>query len=274
MKSSVIAFIALGGIIAGAVVYLNKTKPSAPVAAPVVNSTPESSVATAPEKIPALKTDTPPPAPVASVPAQVAPATPVIADAKPDDSANPIHKLVDGLLTATNALDKHNLFQQLVKAGQIDAAIADLQQCAAANPNDPEIPTTLGEALLNKLRDLHDSGKGDNNDMGILAMQADQSFNAALKIDPANYEAQLVKSISQTFWPADPARDGQVVQTLAGLIDRQETMTQQPDFAQTYLYLGNEYQKIGQPDKAQATWQLGLQKFPNDPTLLKKISGQ
>jgi tetratricopeptide (TPR) repeat protein len=104
-------------------------------------------------------------------------------------------------------------------------------------------------------------------------MQADQSFNAALKIDPANYEAQLVKSISQTFWPADPARDGQVVQTLAGLIDRQETMTPQPDFAQTYLYLGNEYQKIGQPDKALATWQLGLAKFPNDPALLGKING-
>jgi hypothetical protein len=38
--------------------------------------------------------------------------------------------------------------------------------------------------------------------------------------------------------------------------------------------LGNEYQKIGQPEKAVATWQLGLTKFPNDPTLLKKINGQ
>jgi hypothetical protein len=83
-----------------------------------------------------------------------------------------------------------------------------------------------------------------------------------------------VKSISQTFWPADPARDAQTVQTLSSLIDRQETMAPSPDFAQTYLYLGNEYQKIGQPDKAQATWQIGLQKFPNDPALLKKINGQ
>jgi tetratricopeptide (TPR) repeat protein len=270
MKNSVIVFIALGGIIAGAVIYLNQTKFSAPAIDPQASKP----AALAPENVSAPKTDTPAPAPPASAPTLNASATPVIADAKPDDSANPIHKLVDGLLSATNGLDKHNLFQQLVKSGQIDAAIAELQQRAAQNPNDPKIPTTLGEALLNKLRDLHDSGKGDVNDMGILAMQADQSFNNALKIDPANYEAQLVKSISQTFWPADAARDGQVVQTLTGLIDRQETMTPQSDFAQTYLYLGNEYQKIGQPDKAQATWQLGLQKFPNDPTLLKKISGQ
>jgi len=273
MKKTAIVFIALCGIIAGAIVCLDKAKTSAPATPPGTNSAPEPGASIAPEKVSTPKTETPP-VPAESAPTPVAAATPVGANAKPDDSAKLIHRLVDGLLSATNALDKHNLFQQLVKSGQIDAAIADLQQRAASNPNDPEIPTTLGEALLNKLRDLHDSGKGDNNDFGILAMQADQSFNNALKIDPDNYEAQLVKSISQTFWPADPARDGQVVQTLAGLIDRQETMAPQPDFAQTYLYLGNEYQKIGQPDKAQATWQLGLQKFPNDPTLLKKISGQ
>jgi hypothetical protein len=51
-------------------------------------------------------------------------------------------------------------------------------------------------------------------------------------------------------------------------------MATQPEFAQTYLVLGNEYQKIGQPEKAIATWQLGAQKFPNEPALQKKISGQ
>jgi hypothetical protein len=51
-------------------------------------------------------------------------------------------------------------------------------------------------------------------------------------------------------------------------------MASQPEFAQAYVFLGNEYQKIGQPDKAAATWQIGLTKFPNDPTLQKKISGQ
>ncbi len=123
----------------------------------------------------------------------------------------------------------------------MDQAIDELKQRVAANPNDPEIPTTLGEAQLNKVRAIKEAG-GDLNDMGILAMQADQSFNAALKIDPQNWEAQFMKSSSMYYWPADPARDNDVVQRLSGLVDQQETMTPQPQFAQTYLVLGNEYQ--------------------------------
>ncbi len=267
---SVILLVLSGAIAGGIIVHICEQKPL-PVAPPLVAAAanqPAQAKIAAPktELLPMISTN-------ASAPEKISTAVPVISETKPDAPTNVIAKLVDDLLSVKNGAQKHALFQQMIKDGQLDAAIAELKQRANDSPNDPEIPTTLGEAQLNELRSLRDAG-GDLNDQGILAMQADQSFNAALKIDPANYEAQLVKSISQTFWPADPARDGQLVQTLAGLIDRQETMTPSPDFAQTYFYLGNEYQKIGQPDKAQATWQLGLQKFPNDPMLLKKISGQ
>ncbi|MEI9961650.1 MAG: hypothetical protein WDM76_11115 [Limisphaerales bacterium] len=90
-------------------------------------------------------------------------------------------------MSAKNGAQKHALFEQLAKSGQLDAAIAELKQRAADNPNDPELPTTLGEAQLNKLRAISAAG-GDQNEVGILAMQADQSFNAALKIDPQNWE--------------------------------------------------------------------------------------
>ena len=51
-------------------------------------------------------------------------------------------------------------------------------------------------------------------------------------------------------------------------------MPAQPQFAQTYAFLGDYYQKTGQADKAAATWQLGLQKFPANPTLQAKVNGQ
>ncbi|HTB83862.1 MAG TPA: hypothetical protein VK742_09430 [Candidatus Sulfotelmatobacter sp.] len=273
MKTSTIIYIAVCGAIAVALVYANKSRTPVPVA-PMASSIPEQSPAAAPEKVSATPVAAPAPVPAGGTPTPVAVAT-TAAAAKPDDSANAaIHKAVDDLLSAKNGLDKHNLFQQLLKSGQIDAAIAELQQRAAANPNDPEIPTTLGEALLNKVKDMHDNGTGDYNQMGILAMQADQSFNSALKIDPQNWEAQFVKNSSMTYWPANPEVDNQVVANLSKLIDQQGTMSPQPQFAQTYVVLGNEYQKIGQPDKALATWQVGLQQFPNDPTLQKKINGQ
>lgn len=273
MKSLIVASVILcAAVLAGTIIYLNHQKP-APVPAPVAESLPQPTVPP-PEKVAASKpasspailenTDAPVPAKVASLSAD---------EAKPDDSTNSIQKLVDTLLSAKNAGQKHALFQQLAKSGQLDAAIAELKQRLADNPNDPEIPTTLGEAQLNKLVAIKEAG-GDPNDMGILAMQADQSFNAALKIDPQNWEANFVKASSMYYWPADPSRDADVVQRLSGLIDQQETMAAQPQFAQTYLVLGNEYQKIGQPDKALATWQLGLTKFPGDPALLGKISGQ
>ncbi|HEY4414621.1 MAG TPA: hypothetical protein VGO57_02925 [Verrucomicrobiae bacterium] len=258
-------------VTAGIIVYLDHQKAAAtPVveapAKPVEAATTDVTTTKTESSVPLASNSNPPPQTV-----MVAAAAP---EAKPDDSANPIHKAVDDLLHAKSAKEKHELFQALLKSGQLDQAIAELKQRATDNPTDAEIPTTLGEALLNKVRDMHDSGSGDYNEIGILAMQADQSFNAALKIDPSNWEAQFVKASSMYYWPADPARDNDVVQRLTGLVDQQETMATQPQFAQTYTLLGNEYQKIGQPDKAMATWQLGLQKYPGDATLQKKVSGQ
>lgn len=272
MRASIIAFVIVCGIIAGAVVVLNRQKSALAAPAPIAKSSLEP---TAPPEKNTVPIQAPPPAisQSADKTAQIPVVTPVVRETRPDDSTNAIAKAVDALLAAKSAAEKHELFQQLLKSGQMDQAIAELKRRAAENPNDPEIPTTIGEALINEVAAIHAAG-GDINEQGILAMQADQNFNAALKIDPDNYEAQLVKAISMTYWPADPARDGQVVQILSGLIDRQETMPSQPGFAQTYVYLGNEYQKNGQPENAVATWQLGAQKFPNDSTLQEKISGQ
>ena len=275
MKKFLIPLIAFCGGIACALVVLNKQKASPPAPASVVESAASQPVEqTPPGKIVAPKPEPTPTIPAsASAPEKISAEVPAVTEARPDAAAEAIHKVVDALLSAKSSAQKHELFQSLIKSGQIDQAIAELKQRAADNPNDAGIPTTLGEALINKVGVIHAAG-GDVNEQGILAMQADQSFNAALKIDPAHYEAQLVKSISMTYWPAEPTRDAQVVQTLSSLIDRQETMPSRPDFAQTYIYLGNEYQKIGQPDKAAATWQLGLTKFPGNPALQNKINGQ
>jgi len=209
----------------------------------------------------------------ASEPAPVAIAAPAVTETNSTASTNAISKAVDALLSARSGDQKHALFQQLGQSGQLEAVIAELKQRAAADPGNALIPTTLGEAQLNQIRVLHESG-GDTDQIGILAMQADQSFNAALKIEPANWEAQFVKAASMFYWPADPTRDADVVHRLSSLIDQQEGMPSQPEFAQSYVVLGNEYQKIGKQAEALATWQLGAQKFPSDPALQKKLSGQ
>lgn len=270
MKTFVVTLlIACVVAIAGTIIYLDRQKvPLTP--APVVESSLEQP---SPEKIVAPKPESPDAiSQNANAMAQIPVTNSVVENLNPDDSTNSIHKLVKALLSAKNWKQKQAMFNQLRASGQFDQAIEDLQQRATDNPNDPEIPTTLGEAQLNEVRALHEAG-GDNTDqIGILAMQADQNFNAALKIDPSNWEAQFVKADSMFYWPSSAGQDNNVVQSLSSLIDQQETMTPQSEFAQTYVVLGDEYQKIGQPDKAIATWQLGLTKFPDNSTLQKRIS--
>jgi len=273
MKTLAITLMLLGAVIVGgAIVYLNHQKAPPPLAPVAESLSVQTMDETRPEKILVPKQELPAISENAEKPSPT-PVTSPVAETKSAGSINAIAKLVDALLTAKTGAEKHDLFQQLLKSGQMDQAIAELKQRAADDPNNPQLPTTIGEAMLNKVRAIKEAG-GDINDMGILAMQADQSFNAALRIDPQNWEANFVKASSMYYWPAEVARDNDVVQRLSGLIDRQETMPSQPEFVQSYLVLGNEYQKIGQPDKALATWQLGLTKFPGNPALQGKISGQ
>jgi tetratricopeptide (TPR) repeat protein len=169
----------------------------------------------------------------------------------------------------TKFQEKEAVWKQLQDTGELDRALADLKQRSVDDPNDPVVLTALGELGIFKLRTTQDF-----NEQAILAMQADQSFNAALKLDPANWEAQYFKAASMYYWPASLNKDQEVVQRLTSLATQQETMSPEPQFARTYVVLGDEYQKLGQLNEAQQTWRLGAQKFPQDPALQKRLSGK
>jgi tetratricopeptide (TPR) repeat protein len=272
MKKSVILILLAAVVIAGAIVYRNKPKTAAPAPEAAAQSAPQTTEA-APAEVVAPKGDSQPTAPIKTTPAApAAVTTQVVADTSSAAPTNSISKTIDALLSAGRG--KHQMFQELVKSGQIDAAIAELQQRKAANPSDAGISTTLGEALLNKVRALHESGNADMNEMGILAMQADQNFNAALKQDPNNVEAQYVKYTSMSYWPADPSRDPDIVQHLSSLIDLQANQPSQPEFIQPYLALIRQYRKMGKEDEALATAKLAQQQFPGDPQLQQLLNGQ
>lgn len=264
MKTFVVALIIVCvAVTAGTIIHLNRQK-APPAPAPVVESSPEQ---TQPER-----TAAPQPAEPRTVSvnrnetAQMA-VTKSTSDNLKSDANTAFSKAIDALLSPQTSLkDRRVLFKQLKDAGELDQAIGDLKQRAADNPNDAEIPAALGEAYLNKFP-VPDPQEG-----AILGLEADQSFNAALKIDPANWDAQFFKAEAMSYWPSEMNKGQEVIQRFSNLIDQQETMPQQPQFAQAYVLLGDEYQKLGQPDKAQATWQLGAQEFPNNPMLQTRIN--
>ena len=269
MNKSVLLPVVVGGaLIAGLLSYqiIRKTPPASQ-AQPVMVQPVAETVAATPAAKPVAA-----PLPITAVPTTAA-GPKVEAAVKADPAADGPRQTALALLREKNGAAKWAALEKLVKSGQVDAVVAQLKLQAQADPNNPSVPTTIGEALIAKLRELTQTG-GDMDDVGILAMQADQSFNSALKLDPNNYEAQLVKATSMRYWPSDPVRDAEVVQRLSSVIDQQEALPVQPGFAQPYVTLGEQYQKMGQPDKAMATWQMGLQKYPNDPGLMKKMAGQ
>lgn len=144
---------------------------------------------------------------------------------------------------------------------------------AAENPTSAAYTAELGQARLQKAGVIAQHG-GRFSEMGSLGMQADQNFDAVLKLDPSNGEAQFYKADVMAHWALVLNKGQEIIHRFSDSIDQQETMPRQPQFAQTYVWLGNQYQKRGQPKYAAATWQLGAAEFRSDPDLQKRIRGQ
>jgi len=211
------------------------------------------------------------PAPIAPSP-PISHALPASPDAKPDPAVVAVANALDRLTSPqTSFAERRALLDQLQKAGELDEVIEGLKDIAADNPGDASIPTALGEAELAKIRSVLETG-GDQSDIPILGMQADQNFNRALKIDPKNWEAQFEKAASLAHWPPELNKGPEVIQRLSSLVTQQETMPVQPEFVRTYILLGQQYQTAGQADKAIQTWQQGVAKFPMNTTLQKNLA--
>ena len=155
------------------------------------------------------------------------------------------------------------------EAGKLDQAIAELEKRTASDTNNADCPAALGHAYLLKCGTIQDV-----REQGILAMQADKLFDTALSLDPSNWDARFIKAVAMSYWPPNLNKGEEVIQHFQTLIQQQETQTPQPQFADTYAWLGDQYQKAGRADDAKATWQRGATLFPADEKLRTKLASK
>lgn len=189
-----------------------------------------------------------------------------------DPAASALMGTVASLVSPTASFqEREAVWKQLYDLERLDPVIEALKQGATNNPDSPEYLSALGRANLQKAGIVSKNG-GSVNELGILGMTADQNFDNALKIDPANWDAQFFKAVSMSYWPAELNKGDEVVQRFTTLINQQDSEAPRPEFAAPYVALGQEYQKLGQSDNALQTWQAGATKYPNDPTLQQKIA--
>jgi tetratricopeptide (TPR) repeat protein len=225
-----------------------------------------------PEKKPVANPGAPQITPPANAPRPISHAPPASPDAKQDPAVVAVANAIDRLTSPkTSFREKWALLEQLRKAGELDDVIAGLSELAADNPGDASISIALGEAEIADIRSVRNAG-GDQDEVAILALQATQDFSQALKIDPGNWEAQFMKASILAHAPLGLNKGPEVIQMLSSLVTQQETMPVQPEFAQTYILLGQQYQAAGQTDKAIQTWQKGFSKFPLNPIFQKNLA--
>ena len=274
MKRLILAVVSVG-MIGGATLYLNRQKTAPvsleePMAEATSTRTPED---TRSGKAVVVQQTEPQVSGAAADSIQTPLASPVLNEVKPDNATNStpptaFRQAIDILVSPqTSFQQRQAAWKQLRDAGELDQALATLKQGAADNPSSAEYPTALGEAYVYKLQTIRDF-----HEVSILALQADQSFNTALGIEPTNWEAKFFKAAALSRWPPEMNKGPEVIQQFSNLIDQQEAMPPQPQFAQTYVLLGDQYKKTGQPDYAVQSWRLGLAKFPGDSTLQGRIA--
>ena len=162
---------------------------------------------------------------------------------------------------------KQAAWKQLLDAHQLDEAITELEQAAKADPKTAEYPAALGIAYVQKLRTLEDF-----REQSILAIKADQTFDQALELDPSNWEARFWKALSLSYWPAALNKSDEVIDQFVTLVEQQEKQPPQPQYAQTYVLLGEQYEKAGYADYAREAWQRGAALFPGDNTFRERLA--
>jgi tetratricopeptide (TPR) repeat protein len=194
---------------------------------------------------------------------------PLVGAAKSAIDASLITRAVDVLVSPQSShQQRRDVLKQLSESGKLDLAITELEQRMASNPQAAEYPAALGQAYLQKCKTVKDV-----REQGILAMQADKVFDTALSLDPANWEARFTKAVAMSYWPPMLNKGDEVIQHFQTLIEQQEAQAPQPNFADTYTWLGDQYQKAGRTNDALAVWQRGAGMYPADERLRQKIAG-
>ncbi|MCC7013857.1 MAG: hypothetical protein IT454_14970 [Planctomycetes bacterium] len=165
----------------------------------------------------------------------------------------------------TSDSERARLWKELGKAGLLDAVLAEFEKRAERDPNDADKQSELGSAYLQKLFTVGPM------EQGVWATKADKAFDAALTLDDQHWDARFSKAVSLSFWPALFGKKQEAIDNFEVLVQQQAKLPSDARYAQTHLWLGNMYDERGEKDKAVAAWRAGLELYPDDEALKKKV---
>lgn len=157
-------------------------------------------------------------------------------------------------------------YEELRAAGRMDEVVEAAQLRALDAPNDPDVQLSLGLASLQAL-----FGMGPTPEAGMLAMQADQAFDRALELDPQHVGARFAKAVSLANWPTFMGKTPEAIEHFEVLIDQTSSPGDPRAFPEAHVFLGSLYERIGEKEKALATWRAGLERWPGSEELQRQV---
>jgi tetratricopeptide (TPR) repeat protein len=266
-------FIMIGSVAVIAACLLTNHAITAARATAVVPAATHSSAAT-PAAIPDSEAAAPVVAPIErshrKTTPPVDPAIPsrAVVAAKPVEAEMAVPEALQTLLSSTTDFEtKQAVWDRLRAGGRLGEVIAGLERAVADDPQSADKAAALGEAYYKQA-----GGTQDVRERALAAMKGDAMLDEALKNDPSNWEARYTKAVGMSYWPAELNRGQEVVDQFQRLIQQQETQPVQPQFARSYVRLGDQYQKLGHYQEAEQAWQQGLTAFPDNNDLKKRLA--
>jgi tetratricopeptide (TPR) repeat protein len=158
---------------------------------------------------------------------------------------------------------------RMKQSGMLKEVTAQLEQQAAANPDQAQTLAALGQAYMKQV-----AGMEDLREQALLALKADQILESSLNLDPSNWEARFIKTVGMSYWPPQMNKNQDVLDQFQLLIRQQETESVRPEFVRSYLRLGDQYATGGQAEYARAVWQRGMEYFPDSAELKNRLRSQ
>ncbi len=153
-------------------------------------------------------------------------------------------------------------------AGALDHAIEVLDEVARSNPDEPVPQLELALALVDQLAD---PGL-DFTRRAVIASQANRPLSAILDRDPTHWAARYARGLTHLLWQRAARHSRAAVEDFARLVSLQSTLPQTSYFVRGHIGLGDAYAMNLQLGLARAAWSTGLEHFPGDPELTRRLA--
>jgi tetratricopeptide (TPR) repeat protein len=166
-----------------------------------------------------------------------------------------LQRLLDTSLTDA---DRSAIWEQLAKAGMLDALVTEFERRALAAPQDSTAQTDLGFAYHQKMR-----FSGGGPEAGKWGKMGSDAYAKAIELDATNWPARFAQA--QHFY--DAGMQGDALVHLNVLREQQKTRRAEERHAAAFILLGNLYLEQGNAAEAKKVWQEGMSLFPSNERL-------